>query len=326
VLEEYIKGNSLIKYRYYNAKHDRKIHQNSFQEYLLDNKKYLDLIRNCDIESISTVNVILKRLRLIVEKPDDYLDVFTKKEQKVFAEKSDVFDKQILKVSDSLYCYMNYRLPQNGFTPESFLYKMGIDKLNTIDLIKDKDIIDVGAYIGDSALILSPLTNKMVYSIEAVRDNYNVLKKTIELNELKNVVPVNVALGSEERNIEIHIMKDVATGHGSVKRQGISYQGTEVVSQVTLDDFVMRNNLNVGLIKVDIEGAEQDFLVGAIKTIKKYKPILIISIYHSADDFFNIKPKIEALNLGYRFKIYRPILERSVISETMLLAEVEENI
>ncbi|WP_277874920.1 FkbM family methyltransferase [Brachyspira aalborgi] len=32
---------------------------------------------------------------------------------------------------------------------------------------------------------------------------------------------------------------------------------------MTLDSFVEENNIIVGLIKVDIEGAEQDFIKGA---------------------------------------------------------------
>jgi FkbM family methyltransferase len=43
----------------------------------------------------------------------------------------------------------------------------------------------------------------------------------------------------------------------------------------TLDNYVTRHNLQVGLIKVDIEGYEQKFLAGAVNTIKKQKPIFL---------------------------------------------------
>lgn len=56
----------------------------------------------------------------------------------------------------------------------------------------------------------------------------------------------------------------------------------EEISIITLDSFVEENNIRVGLIKVDIEGSEQDFLKGAEKTIKTQKPFLLISIYHNA--------------------------------------------
>jgi len=65
--------------------------------------------------------------------------------------------------------------------------------------------------------------------------------------------------------------------------------------------------MTVGLIKVDIEGAERDFLAGAERTIREQKPVLIISIYHSADDFYSIKPLIESWGLGYKSKVWKPL-------------------
>ena len=89
----------------------------------------------------------------------------------------------------------------------------------------------------------------------------------------------------------------------------------------TLDSFVDKNNIKVGLIKTDLEGFEQNFLKGSLNTIKKQKPILIISIYHNYSDFFDIKPMIEELDLGYKFKIIKSN-DFNLIVETKLLAEV----
>ena len=61
---------------------------------------------------------------------------------------------------------------------------------------------------------------------------------------------------------------------------------------------------------------------GALETIKEQKPVLIISIYHNYSDFFEIKPMIEDLNLGYKFKIIEPKAPESAIVSTLLLAEV----
>lgn len=51
-----------------------------------------------------------------------------------------------------------------------------------------------------------------------------------------------------------------------------------------------------------------------------HRPTLLISIYHSPDDFFNIKPMLDSRNLGCKFKIRRYPL--SLINETLLIAEV----
>ncbi|MDR0522244.1 MAG: FkbM family methyltransferase, partial [Planctomycetaceae bacterium] len=81
------------------------------------------------------------------------------------------------------------------------------------------------------------------------------------------------------------------------------------------------NNVNPGCIKMDIEGLESAAIHGAAETIKKFKPVLLISIYHTPDDFFSIKPFIEDLNLGYRFLI-RKLSPKRLDAETMLIGWV----
>jgi FkbM family methyltransferase len=69
----------------------------------------------------------------------------------------------------------------------------------------------------------------------------------------------------------------------------------------TVDDFVLRENLQrVDFIKMDIEGAERAALNGAMATIRKYKPKLAISIYHSLDDLTYIPRLIKSIEPGYR--------------------------
>lgn len=73
-------------------------------------------------------------------------------------------------------------------------YKKLIEKLFTRKLenkekIKNLDIIDAGACSGDSALILSELTDRNVYAFEPVSSNYENMLKTIELNDVKNIIP-----------------------------------------------------------------------------------------------------------------------------------------
>lgn len=91
---------------------------------------------------------------------------------------------------------------------------------------------------------------------------------------------------------------------------------------VTLDSYVEENGIEVGLIKTDLEGFEQSFLKGAMNTIKKYKPTLMISIYHSAQDYFQIKPMIESLNLGYKFSLFKAD-DGYLIAGTLLICQIE---
>lgn len=48
---------------------------------------------------------------------------------------------------------------------------------------------------------------------------------------------------------------------------------------------------------------------------------MLISIYHNAKDFFEIKPMLESWNLGYKFKIFKPI-DHTIAVETALFCEI----
>ena len=62
---------------------------------------------------------------------------------------------------------------------------------------------------------------------------------------------------------------------------------------------------SLGLIKSDTEGYESKIIDGAANLIKKYKPVLVIAIYYTPEDFFEMKDKIAKLNPDYKFMIRR---------------------
>ena len=200
-----------------------------------------------------------------------------------------------------------------------------MDKINNLEYLKNKNIIDAGGYIGDTALLFSNYTNKNVYSFEPFQKNIDLMNKTIKLNDVNNIIPIKKALGDENKDMYIYFKNDGladACIELEEKREFIdSNLAEEKIETITLDSFVEENNIEVGLIKTDLEGFEQNFLKGAVNTIKNQKPILIISIYHNYSDFFDIKPMIESWNLGYKFKIGKPS-QATAIVETVLIAEV----
>lgn len=182
--------------------------------------------------------------------------------------------------------------------------------------MKDKDIIDAGAFTGDTTLPLSKLTNAQVYAFEPFEESFKLLKKNIDDNGIKNIVPIQKSIGNINGERTLYLSGDNVQGITS--DENARQYDTEIkVKEMTIDRFVEENMLNVGLITVDVEGSEMDLLNGAVNTIKTQKPILNISIYHSVDDFFNIIPWIANLNLGYEFKVYKeqpwPFLADTVV-------------
>lgn len=213
-------------------------------------------------------------------------------------------------------------LPIMRTEPSVMLQCHGIPTLKHLD--KTKAVIDAGAFIGDSALIMRKLCDISgeIHCFEPMDETYLQLLETISLNALKNIVPVKLGLGSKKMTLNLSECPSLG-GEGA--EGGKNKQAVERKIQITsIDEYVSENNLQVGLIKVDIEGAEQELLKGTLKTIISQRPALIISIYHSLDDYLEIKPMLEALNaehnLGYKIYIDKGI-DESVIIDTCVYCD-----
>lgn len=86
----------------------------------------------------------------------------------------------------------------------------------------------------------------------------------------------------------------------------------------TIDALVEEHSLRPVLIKLDIEGLDKEALLGARETLMRYRPALIVSVYHHPKDFFEIKPWVESLGLGYYFA-FRRIDMQAPVSDMVLL-------
>ena len=285
-------------------------------------QRFSALISGLDNESRNTVSDIIHRMGMIADGNKSLQDVYTQREQEEFVRMNDEFSSKIVKLNDNLYYYNGYYLPVNQFDSSVFFTRYGIDKLTTLSSVRNKHIIDAGGYVGDTALLFSSYTDKNIHVFEASPSNMDIIRETIRLNHLDNIVPVSKALGEKSGTARFSLGERNSC-NSLVERPGYNYPDHIEVPVVTLDDYVRENDLEVGLIKVDIEGGEQLLLRGAVETIRTQHPILLISIYHSANDFFEIKPMIEKMCGKYTFRIVKPA-NPAIALETILLAEVRD--
>ncbi|MDR2407636.1 MAG: FkbM family methyltransferase [Bacteroidales bacterium] len=180
-------------------------------------------------------------------------------------------------------------------------------------ILLGRDVIDGGGFVGDSAMVFTEFQPRNVYVFEPNPDMFPEIKKIITLNTnvlgnyVHKIIPVQKALGRKQGSMKLYSrgiydsMASINDGASFINRRNKLKE--HEVPVVSIDDFVRKKSLDVGLIKLDVEGVESDVIEGAVETIKAHKPLLIISIYHNPKDFFEIKPKIESLNLGYHFLI-----------------------
>lgn len=200
-----------------------------------------------------------------------------------------------------------------------FYHKYGRDTLpkETLTKLKNTDFIDAGAYNGDSALILNEFEPKRIFAFEPNSKTYKELIETIELNNLNSIIkPVKAGLGSKESNM---ILRRNGGGSTIINNQKGSSDLFEEINIKTIDNFVKEHDLNLGLIKMDIEGFETEAILGGKEAIKRYKPVLMICLYHKGRDFFEIPKILKELNPKYHFRFLN-LNRTSIYADRVLIA------
>lgn len=151
-----------------------------------------------------------------------------------------------------------------------------------VNNVNEGDVfLDVGANIGYFSLLAARQKAATVLAIEPVPKTYEILKMNIKHNKLDNLVKAfNIALGSED-GIAKFTCSLGPKNHAEYQTDNIhSNLPTVSVTITTLDHFLesKKEIKSVDFIKVDIEGLEYDFLLGAQKAIRLFKPIILIEI------------------------------------------------
>jgi FkbM family methyltransferase len=171
-----------------------------------------------------------------------------------------------------------------------------LDEYTPLDLPRYSqplNLVDCGAFTGVAIekLIKAGYSINKVLAFEPDLKSFNILsQRNFKISE-----SIFMPNGTWSSNEMVRFQSD-----GSMA-SSIDDNGNEFIQLVKLDD--VQENFQPNLIKLDVEGAELNTLIGAQKTIKKYKPNLLVSTYHTPSDFFEIGLLIKSWNLGYKFHL-----------------------
>ena len=191
------KGKKLVDEKWREAIDVEDSQPESFKEFILHNNTPVlldDLYKNLDQESIRILDMMLIK---VMNLPDtkyakyflmDYAftkSLKNKRELAYLKHRNENYQKVLKK-----YKFVD------GYPGSSRLF---INKLNfidtnqkTLDYIKNKIVIDGGAYNGDCALIMSEFSPSKIYSFDISRKNVEVYKKTMEMNNVpKDLYEIN---------------------------------------------------------------------------------------------------------------------------------------
>lgn len=128
--------------------------------------------------------------------------------------------------------------------------------------------VDIGANIGKYTIkVAKQIGDKgKVVAIEADPENYQALIENLKLNKLSNVYAFNMACWSKEEDIQFFISPIKSKGESSIKL-GISDRVVTVHGN-TLDNILKDLGIKkVDMVKMDVEGAEAEVLLGMKDTV-----------------------------------------------------------
>lgn len=148
-----------------------------------------------------------------------------------------------------------------------------------IETVVDKGdtCLDIGGNIGWYTTLLQKKVGDrgQVHSFEPVPQIFEKLKKNVALNnDFGAAVTVNnLALGNEEKTVEMHIFKDMPDGHSSIATFGSSDSEIVTCPMITLSSYLEDKQIDeVNFVKMDIEGAEMMMLQGADRLFAQLRP------------------------------------------------------
>jgi len=161
---------------------------------------------------------------------------------------------------------------------------------------KDKIMLDCGAYCGDTAVWAAMQGAEHVYAFEPNPKTMPYLQKNADMFGKNRITPVAMGVGDTSGKLSITELDESNLG-------GTKFSKTQdgSIDVCKIDDWCDEKGIVPGFIKMDLEGSEISALLGAQQTIRRNKPQLAISLYHSLPDMWNIPMLIKELVPEYRF-------------------------
>lgn len=146
------------------------------------------------------------------------------------------------------------------------------------------DVVHAGTFFGDflPALASAVRQDARVWAFEPNPESYRCASVTIGLNRLSNVELTNAGLGEQQHRKLLLTYDCNGTALGGASRiadeeqeQGAASNHAVPISMVTIDGAVPESR-RVFIIQLDVEGYEERALLGAMRTIRRCRPILIL--------------------------------------------------
>lgn len=160
---------------------------------------------------------------------------------------------------------------------------------------KDDVLVDLGAFTGDSIaqyIAVYGTNYRKIYAYEISEDSYTQLcENTAQFHDIINI---RKGAGKEKGKLFLEENQQASANRLS-QMEGDMQNAVEVVA---LDEDI---DEPITFLKMDIEGAEQDALLGCQNIIQTQHPKLAVCLYHGYEDLWKIPTLIDSMNPDYHF-------------------------
>jgi FkbM family methyltransferase len=164
-------------------------------------------------------------------------------------------------------------------------------------VLKDEIIVDCGSAEGFFAFKYENIARK-IYAVELSPIFVNSLEKLFAgKRDVVEVIPV--AVGDE--NGEMYLEpSNIASQIKSEVEDSMNYVRVPICK---IDTLFFEQDRPFTYLKADLEGYEEKMILGALQSIKAYKPKIAITTYHIGQDYKSIVDTIKSIVPEYNFKI-----------------------
>ena len=141
-------------------------------------------------------------------------------------------------------------------------------------------VVDAGANIGVTTVAFANQVgdNGLVVAVEMMPNTAAQLKKNVDLNKLSQVQIIEKALADADGHDVTATVSDNEFGLASIVSEGKSdTEKHEVVVKTITLDTVTQSLDRIAMLKIDLEGAEELALSGAVEMLKRTKLVLFES-------------------------------------------------
>lgn len=144
------------------------------------------------------------------------------------------------------------------------------------------DVLIGGAYFGDHAILLGRQlagSGRLVHCFEPNPAQASMLENNARLNALDNVRLERVGLWHES-NTKLRL-----DGFDSFANAVIADGSGESFPTITIDDYCQAQSRSLGIIMLDIEGAELRALQGAARVLREDQPAVVFEVHRDYVDW-----------------------------------------